>query len=161
MSLGADHHPPRFFQADRDIRRIVAGLLDCSLPRMEWTHEAHLAAVSGFLLEKSEMPLEQQLPAIISSYNIASGGVNDDTQGYHETLTHYWIASARSFHSGGAAAPLVARVNRYIGSPEGRRDAPFRHYSRELLFSVAARRSFLDPDLMPFEWAHVAPAPQY
>ena len=36
-----------------------------------------------------------------------------------------------------------------LRSDVGRRDWPLRFYSRELLFSVAARRGFVEPDLMP------------
>ena len=34
-------------------------------------------------------------------------------------------------------------------SDVGRRDWPLRFYSRDLLFSVAARRRFVEPDLAP------------
>jgi hypothetical protein len=44
---------------------------------------------------------------------------------------------------------LLARVNGLLASPMGRRDWPLRFYSRERLFSVAARRSFVEPDLAP------------
>ena len=38
-------------------------------------------------------------------------------------------------------------VNELLLSPMGRRDWPLRFYSRELLFSVEARRRFAPPDL--------------
>ena len=40
-------------------------------------------------------------------------------------------------------------VNAMLLSDVGRRDWPLRFYSRELLFSVAARRRFVEPDLAP------------
>jgi hypothetical protein len=36
-----------------------------------------------------------------------------------------------------------------LNSPMGQRDLPLRFYSAERLFSVAARRKFIDPDLLP------------
>ena len=43
--------------------------------------------------------------------------------------------------------PLHELVNELLLSPMGRRDWPLRFYSRERLFSVEARRSFVAPDL--------------
>jgi hypothetical protein len=164
VTSGADQHPPRLFGTDIEVRRIAAGLVQRTLPRAEWTHEAHLAAVSVLLIEHLEIVLEQQLPAIISSYNVAVGGMNDDSQGYHETLTQFWIANARAFHAGHAGGSLADRINRFIASAAGRRDAALRYFSPGLLFSVEARRRLVEPDEMPFPWskpADVAPAPQF
>ena len=44
----------------------------------------------------------------------------------------------------------IELVNELLLSPMGRRDWPFRFYSRERLFSVAARRDFVGPDLAAF-----------
>ncbi len=151
MLAGAEEFPPRLYGTDDEVRRVASGLLARTLPRPEWTHEAHLCAVSVLVIEH-DLPLETALPGIISAYNVSVGGVNDSTQGYHETLTQYWIASARAFHSGGEG-PICARVNAFIASPAGRRDAPLRHFSHELLFSVEARLGRVEPDLMRFEWS--------
>ena len=153
MTVGAEEFPPRLFEAEEKVRRITAGLLTCTLPRAAWTHEAHLAAVATLILEHLEIALEQQLPGIISRFNESVGGVNDDKQGYHETLTQFWIASARAYLAANPEGDLLQRVNNFILSPEGRRDAPLRHFSADRLFSVEARRHLVEPDLMRFEWA--------
>ena len=159
MKDGADSFPPRLFEAEERIRRIAAGLITCTLPRAAWTHEAHVAAVVTLILEYPEIHLEQELPGIISRFNESVGGVNDDTQGYHETITQYWIANARAHLAANPDGGLLDRVNRFIASPDGQRDAPLRHYSREKLFSVEARRHLVEPDLMRFEWASANAAP--
>ena len=137
---------PRFF-ADADaILRIGTGLLDRSLPRAEWTHEAHLAACLWLVRERPEIDAETALPAIIRGYNEAVGGVNDDHQGYHETLTQLYIAGVRAHHAAHRDTDLLASVNALLASARGARDWPLAFYSRELLFSVAARRAYLAPD---------------
>lgn len=156
MTSGAEVFPPRLFGTDEEVRRVAAGLLNCELPRAEWTHEAHLATVSVLILDGLETPLEQSLPGIISRYNVSVGGVNDDSQGYHETLTQFWLANARAFHATQPGASLVGCVNRFIASAQGRRDAPFRFFSPPHLFSVDARRRLVEPDLMPFDWINKA-----
>ena len=39
-----DGHEPRLFPDDAAVRRVGEGLIARTLPRPEWTHEAHLAA---------------------------------------------------------------------------------------------------------------------
>lgn len=162
VATGADTHPPRLFGTDAAVRRIADGLIARSLPRAEWTHEAHLAAIVAILLEHPDIRPEADMRDIISGYNLAVGGVNDDTQGYHETMTMFWIGNARAFLARHPEGSLVERANRFIAAPEGRRDAPLRHFSRERLFSVEARRHAVEPDRMRFEWTlgDAAPAPQ-
>lgn len=140
-------YPIRLFTDAGDVRRIGAGLLACTLPRAEWTHEAHLAACLWLASERPDLLPERDLPAIIRRYNESVGGVNDDTQGYHETLTQLYIRGVRQFLADCAAEGLLERANALLASPMGERRWPMRFYSRDRLFSVAARRSWLEPDL--------------
>ncbi len=138
---------PRLFSSDEDIRRIGEGLLDQSLPRAEWTHEAHLAACLWIVRERPDINPEAELRAIISGYNEAVGGVNDDTQGYHETITQVYLAAVRAHHGEHVDAGLAESVNALLLSPRGQREWPLNSYSRALLFSVEARRGFVPADL--------------
>jgi hypothetical protein len=139
----------RLFADDAAIAHVGEGLLARTLPRPEWTHEAHLAACLWLLRERPDIALEQKLPAIIRSYNESVGGVNDDMQGYHETLTQFYIATVRAHHAVTTELSLHAAVNLLLSGHRGHRFWALRFYSKELLFSVAARRKFLAPDLLP------------
>ncbi|MEO9132618.1 MAG: hypothetical protein ABI240_15610 [Sphingomonas sp.] len=140
--------PCRPFADDAAIHRIGEGLLARTLPRADWTHEAHLAATLWLLREWPDMDVDAQIATIISRYNESVGGVNNDSQGYHDTITHVFVAGIR-LHLAGRSAdePLVEAVNSLLASPMGKRDWPLRFYSRDLLFSVLARRKFVAPDL--------------
>ncbi len=138
--------PILLFPSDAAVSRIGQGLLDRTLPKSDWTHEAHLAACAWLVLERPDISLEAQLPGIIRSYNLAVGGVNDDTQGYHETLTQLYIIGVRRFLDSCTEDGLLARVNALLSSAMAQRDWPFRFYSREVLFSPAARRGWVEPD---------------
>ena len=139
---------PRLFASDDAIARIGEGLLARTLPRADWTHEAHLAATTYLLTHRPDIDLDRQLPDIIRRYNESVGGVNDDTQGYHETITRLFLHGVRLFLAeADREAPLVELVNELLLSPMGRRDWPLRFYSAERLFSVEARRHFVPPDL--------------
>jgi hypothetical protein len=141
-------HPVRHFASEEAVARVGEGLLARTLPRPEWTHEAHLAATTYLLLEHPEIDLDVALPGLIRGYNESVGGVNDDTQGYHDTITRAYLHGVRLFLSeAGRSAPTHELVNDLLHSPIGRRDWLLRFWSKELLMSVAARRGFIEPDL--------------
>lgn len=139
----------RPFASAAAIRHVGEGLLARTLPKAEWTHEAHLAACTWLLLERPDVDPETQLPDIIRSYNVAVGGVNDDTQGYHETLTQLYIRGVRQHLAAHGEGDLLDTVNALLAGPKAQRSWPLEHYSRELLFSVSARRGWVEPDLAP------------
>jgi len=139
---------PRLFASDAAVEHVGEGLLARSLPREEWTHEAHLAATTYLLLRHPEIDLDAELPGIIRRYNESVGGVNSDTEGYHDTITRVYLHGIRLFLSeADPGDPLHELVNDLLLSPMGRRDWPLRFYSRERLLSVVARREFVMPDV--------------
>ncbi|WP_413740771.1 hypothetical protein [Sphingomonas sp. Sphisp66] len=140
---------PRLFATDAEIVHLGEGLLACSLAREEWTHEAHLAACLYLLAERPDVDVDAEIAGLISRFNESVGGVNDDQGGYHDTITRAYVAGVRLFLSQAAETGLAERVNALLASPMGRRDWPLGFYSRELLFSVPARRGFVPPDRAP------------
>ena len=142
--------PLRPFPDDAAIRRVGEGLLDRTLPRADWTHEAHVAATTWLVRDRPDIDVDANIGGIIRGYNEAVGGVNDDANGYHDTITRAYLAGVRAqLATRDAGEPLVDCVNALLKSPAGFRNWPLRFYSRELLFSVAARRGFVPPDLAP------------
>ncbi len=138
----------RLFPDNASIVAIGEGLLARTLPRAAWTHEAHLAACTWIVRDRPDIEPARDMAAIISGYNVAVGGINDDSQGYHETITQTYIAAVEAhLVDVGRLMPLHAAVNSLLLSSRGRRDLPLRFYSKDLLFSVAARRQFVSPDL--------------
>jgi hypothetical protein len=137
----------RLFEDDESIVHIGEGLLARTLPREAWTHEAHLAACTWIVRARPDINPVTDMAGIISGYNEAVGGVNDDTQGYHETITQVYIAGVKAHLTAvGGEMPLYEAVNALLLSPRGRRDLPLKFYSKERLFSVQARRGFVEPD---------------
>jgi hypothetical protein len=142
---------PRFFKSDAEIEHLGEGLLARTLRREEWTHEAHLAATTYLLLKRPDVDIDRELPDIIRRFNESVGGVNSDTEGYHETITRTFLMGVRLFLSeADPKEPLHEIVNELLLSPMGRRDWPLRFYSRARLFSVEARREFVGPDVAAF-----------
>lgn len=143
-------HPLRPFASNEAVRHVARGLLDRTLPKVEWTHEAHLAACLCLLREHDEIVPERDLPGLISAYNEAVGGQNTDEAGYHETLTQLYIKAVRAFaETLPADMALAEAANALLASPIAPRNWPLCFYSRERLFSVAARQGWVEPDLAP------------
>ena len=139
---------PRTFSSDAEIESIGERFLARTLPKTEWTHEAHLATTTWLLLRRADIDVDTDLPGLIRRYNESVGGVNSDSEGYHETITRVFLAGVRLFLSeADPAEPLYALVNELLLSPMGRREWPLRFYSRERLLSGEARRAFMPPDL--------------
>ena len=143
-------YSPRLFHSDAEVAHIGEGLLARTLPRDEWTHEAHLAATTYLSARRPDVDLDTELPGIIRRYNESVGGVNSDTEGYHETITHTFLRGVRLFLTeADLSQPLHEIVNELLLSPMGRRDWPLRFYSPQFLFSAKARHGFVQPDLAP------------
>ena len=142
-------YEPRLFTTDAEITHLGEGLLACTLERPEWTHEAHLASCLYLLTRRPDVDVDAEIAGIISRFNESVGGVNDETQGYHDTITHAYVAGVRLFLRQIGEKGLKERVNALLLSPVGRREWPLGFYSRELLFSVPARMGFVAPDRAP------------
>jgi hypothetical protein len=140
--------PIRHFDSDDAIARVGEGLLSRTLPRPEWTHEAHLAATTYLVLKHPEIDLDAELPGLIRRYNESVGGVNDDTQGYHDTITKAFLRGVQLYlEESDIGRPIHELVNELLMSPMGRRDWPLRFWSKDRLMSVEARRGWVEPDL--------------
>ena len=140
-------HLIRLFADDAAVRHVGEGMLARTLPRAEWTHEAHLAACAWLILERPDIVPERDLPDLIRRYNESVGGVNSDSEGYHETITQVSIRAVRAALARSEGRGLCAQVNALLQTEDGRRDWPLRSYSKERLFSREARLGWVEPDL--------------
>jgi hypothetical protein len=140
------------FTSDEEIAVIGAGLLERTLPRAMWTHAAHFAATLWLLRYRPEIELVTEMPGFIRGYNEAIGGANTDTSGYHETITQASIRAARAFLAEAPAQPLFITCNALMHSPLGKPDWLLEYWTRPRLFSVEARRAWVEPDVrqLPF-----------
>jgi hypothetical protein len=133
---------------EADIDRIGRSVEARTLPKCEWTHAAHFAA-AVWVLTHANLVAERDMPAVIRGYNEATGTRNTDTTGYHETITLASIRVARAFLASRTDAGRAEVLRELLASPFGRSDWLFAYYSRERLFSVEARRRWVEPDLSP------------
>lgn len=136
--------------SDSAIERLARAMIDCTLPKAEWTHEGHFAAALWLVLHRPDLATPDAMRGLIRRYNEATCTPNTDSSGYHHTIT---IASLRAAAQHLAAqrpgAPLNDVLAALMASAQGRSDWLLEHWTRESLFSPAARRDWVAPDLAP------------
>lgn len=138
----------RHFSSDDEIERIGRGLVERTLPKREWTHAAHFAA-AFWLLRRPDRHAFREMPGLIRAYNESTGVSNTDTGGYHETITLASLRAACAWLARRPSAPLYEALNELLASPFGRSDWLLAHWSKPVLFSVTARRVWVEPDVQP------------
>jgi len=147
----SDVMPPIFtpFESDAEVEAIGLGLIARSLPKRGWTHGAHFTSALWLMACRPDLVAERDMPSIIRAYNEATGVRNTKTTGYHETITQASLQAARAFWAAHPPAPLFAICNALMRSPLRSPDWLLAHWRRETLFSTAARRHWVPPDLSP------------
>lgn len=138
----------QLFQSDAEIDAIGRGVSQRTLPKPQWTHAAHFAAAL-WVLTRADMDATRDMPGLIRAYNEATGVANTDTSGYHHTITLASLRVARDWLARRGDRPLHALLNELLASEHGRSDWPLAYWSKSRLFSVEARRSWIEPDLQP------------
>ena len=136
------------FRNDDEVRALGEGMMARTLPKARWTHAAHWATTLWMLTEKPEMLPERDLPGLIRAYNESVGGQNTDTAGYHETITQASIQAARRFLGSREelGEPLFASCNALMETELGDPDWLLEFWKKETLFSVKARKEWVEPD---------------
>jgi hypothetical protein len=139
------------FRTTEEILSLVRRFEDCTLPREEWTHAAHLTVALWHLLQFDWPEASARVRARIKRYNAAHGIRTTPTGGYHETLTLFWLRAVRAFLEAerNEARALVHLANELAATHDKSR--PLAHYTRERLFSPEARAVWVEPDLKPLD----------
>ena len=138
------------FQSEAEVIAIGRGMSGRTLPKAEWTHAAHFAAAVWLIRTLPEGGPERDMPDLIRAYNLSIGNENSDTAGYHETITRaslHVVRKVLSTHRG--YPPLDLATNAVLDAGYADKDWLLKHWRRETLFSVKARRDWVEPDLQP------------
>ncbi len=141
--------------SDEEITEIAFGLISRTLPKARWTHKAHFAAAI-WILKSPDHDALRDMPGIIWRYNEAVGGQNTDNDGYHETITQASLMAADSiiknmadtFPDTSTAACLKSIMTSRFANP----DWLFEYWSKDLIFSIMARRVWVAPNIKPLDF---------
>ena len=137
------------FATRHDVAEFIQLFEGGQLPRARWTHRGHLVAGFWYL---SLHPFDEALGIVrarIRRHNEAVGTPNTDSNGYHETITRLYLIGIHAHRVAHEALPFERSLAALLGSSLGDSRWPLTFYSPERLFSVEARREWLEPDLEP------------
>lgn len=132
------------------IDKLVSGFSDKTLPKQEWTHQAHIIVA---LWHNKHHDFDTALALVkekIKTYNLAVGTLNTEDSGYHESLTIFWMMLTRKYLLEHPDFSLEELVDHFLRSEYASKDYPFQFYSRETLFSKKARKGWQNGDLKRF-----------
>lgn len=136
---------------EKEVHDLIRRFEARELPKSEWTHEAHLVVAVWYC---SHYPMEEALPQVrenITRHNETVGTPNTDDEGYHETITRFWLMVGYDFLHHHHFDLISEGCNALINSERGSRNYPLQYYSESLLFSVPARYEWTPPDLASLE----------
>ena len=128
-----------------DDRRFQAAFEAGTVSPAEFTHRAHLRLAYTYLAEHA---VEAALPLMRHAIHRFLAHQRIDASKYHETLTHAWLLAVRHFMeragNTGCADDFLSRSAVLLDT-----SVMLTHYSKDLLFSSAARAEYVEPDLDP------------
>lgn len=134
-----------------EIENLIWAFENCTLPRGEWTHQAHLIVALWYLTHYSQLEAINCIRERIQNYNKALGIKTTKDSGYHETITLFWIKIVWQYLTfEGKNLSLLDLVNGLSRYSNPR--LPLEYYSGNRLMSWQARRSWIEPDLKSFDW---------
>src|SRR5262249_44929377 len=111
-----------------------------------WTHQAHLTVALWYLHRHPRAEATRLIRQGIRRYNERHG----NTRGYHETITLAWVAVISEFLAGRADQSVSAHASALLRKCR-EKDYLLRFYTRPVLMSERARRSWIPPDREPIE----------
>lgn len=129
------------------IDKLITQFRAKTLPKEQWTHNAHILVAFWYNLNFEFDVAFKKIKENIWSYNLAVGTQNTDSGGYHETLTMFWMIYTRNYIETHNLETVEEAFDHFIANKGVTNDLPLRYYSRELLFSVQARKECVNGDI--------------
>ena len=133
--------------SSEELANLVKAFQNCTLPRSEWTHQAHLIVALWYLANYPQLEAISLIINRIQNYNNALGIKTTKDSGYHETITLFWIKIMNKYLTAkGKNCSFVDLANGLI-EHSGNPNLSLEYYSLNRLMSWQARRSWIEPDL--------------
>lgn len=129
-----------------DFEEIIQGFINKTLPRNQWTHQAHLIVSVHFCLKYDLITCLKELKNHIKAYNEISGTPNTDSLGYHETLTRFWIIITKNFIDSHPKLNKYQLISEFLTSDQAHKTLHLDFYTPETIFSTNARKNWVEPD---------------
>jgi hypothetical protein len=134
------------YKSEKEILDLVEKFESATIGRDAWRHAEHLTVALYYLSHHDlETATDKMRDGIL---NLLTKGFSVDLtkeMPYHETLTVFWMRTLEDYLHSANGSSLMAKANEVVESYE--KDYPLKFYSRDFLFSDAARAEFVEGDL--------------
>jgi hypothetical protein len=139
------------FRTRSDVESFILEFEAERLPKARWTHQAHLVAGLWYTLMLGSDAALASIRTRIRRHNESVGTPNTDSSGYHETITRLYMSAIARHVTRHTDATFEESLALLLASPMSDSEWPLKHYTRERLFSVEARRHWVQPDVLAME----------
>jgi hypothetical protein len=119
------------------------------LTKPEWTHAAHVGAAAYYAFDLEAEALFERMKAGIIHHNESVGTANTVDNGYHETLTRFWVETIAEFVRSRRFATRFETVKHATELFGQDRDRHRLYYSFDVVKDRRARREWIKPDRQP------------
>ncbi len=136
---------PATYRTQEEIERLVRDFEDASLSPAEFNHLAHMTVAMRYLMHFPYPDAVAHMRIQIRQF----AAKLSQNQLYNETITLFWMKLLNHLlqyvEPGDSPADTVYQILSNWDSM----GFVFKHYSKELAFSEAARQAWVEPDLLP------------
>lgn len=135
------------YKTEKEILELVRSFEDATVSHEEWKHAEHLVVALYYMTRHDLVTAtEKMCTGIFKLLTKGFGADLSKEMPYHETLTVFWMRTVAEFNASKNGASLPDKAAEMIARFD--KDYPLRFYSREHLFSDAARVRFVRGDLL-------------
>ncbi|MBC7900336.1 MAG: hypothetical protein H7070_09825 [Saprospiraceae bacterium] len=136
----------RKYEHKNEIDALIRSFENATIGRDDWNHAEHLVVALYYLsLHDLETSTAKMRLGIFKLLQEAFEVDLTKEMPYHETLTIFWMQTVADFNGSKNGASLLEKANELVEKFD--KDYPLKFYSREYLFSDAARAKFVEGDL--------------
>lgn len=141
--------PPPLPRSKDAVAAFIARFERGAVTKAEWTHAAHLVAGYWYVKALGADAAIDEMRQRIRFHNESVGTPNTDDGGYHESITRLYVHGIAARIAAMSGASFEDGLAALLASPLAASSWPLQHYTRGRLFSVEARRDWVEPDLKP------------
>lgn len=134
-------------ETEEGIDAFLAGFEDGTLPKERWTHGAHILGGACYVWTLGREAATATMRERVRRYNLAVGGQNTDTGGYHETITVMWIRLIDGLWQQVRPMPRAEFVWLAVKTFEPKRAIFAEYYDFDVVNSREARLGWVEPTL--------------
>ena len=142
-------HSELHFRSAAELEDLVCRFEACTIAPAEFTHRAHLAVALWYL---AHAPLAEAAAHMRAGLLRFIAHNNVDPQKYNETITLFWLKLVGHFIEQADENRSLPELANELLARFGDTQLLFRHYSRELIQTEAAKTAWVEPDLKPLRF---------